>query len=130
GQALAGGQAEYVRVPFAHANLHPVTDAIADEQAIFVGDILATAFAAVRNAALQPGDSVGVLGCGPVGLLVIECARLVGAAKVFAIDRIDERLEHALRLGALPIDSKTNDPVEAIRTATGGRGPDAVIDCA
>ena len=130
GHELPGGQAEYVRVPVAHTNLHAVPHAVSDEQAIFVGDILATAYVAVRNAAVSPGDAVAVIGCGPVGLLVIECASLFGAAQVIAIDRVPQRLEQAGALGARAIDLGLADPVEAGRALVDGRGPDAVIDAA
>lgn len=130
GQEIPGGQAEYVRVPVAHTNLHPVPDAVSDEQAIFVGDILATAYIAVQNADLRPGDTVAVIGCGPVGLLVAECARLFGAVAVIVIDTVDQRLKQAQHDGALTINSSRKDPIAEARNLTEGRGPDAVVDAA
>jgi 2-desacetyl-2-hydroxyethyl bacteriochlorophyllide A dehydrogenase len=130
GQEIPGGQAEYVRVPAAHTNLHSVPNAVGDDQAIFVGDILATAYVAIQNADLRPGDIVAVIGCGPVGLLVAECARLFGAAAVIVIDTVDRRLEQAQREDALTINSSRTDPVAEARDLTEGRGPDAVVDAA
>lgn len=130
GEELSGGQAEYVRVPIADVNLHAIPDGVTDEQALFVGDIFVTAYAAARNAEVQPGDTVAVVGCGPVGLLTIMCADVFGAGHVFGIDRAPLRLEYVERLGAEPIDGTTSDPAAVVKQKTDGRGADAVIDCA
>ena len=130
GEELSGGQAEYVRVPIADVNLHPVPEGVSDEQALFVGDIFVTAYAAARNACVQPGDTVAIVGCGPVGLLTIMCADMFGAARIFGIDRAKLRLEYADRVGAEPLDTTAEDAAAIVKASTGGRGADAVIDCA
>jgi threonine dehydrogenase-like Zn-dependent dehydrogenase len=130
GEDLSGGQAEYVRVPVADTNLHAVPTGVTDEQALFVGDIFVTAYAAARNADVHPGDTVAVIGCGPVGLLAIMCADVFGAARIFGIDRAPLRLEYAERVGAEPLNSATEDAEAVVKAKTEGRGADAVIDCA
>ncbi|HVB54556.1 MAG TPA: alcohol dehydrogenase catalytic domain-containing protein, partial [Candidatus Acidoferrales bacterium] len=107
---LAGGQAEYVRVPLAEMTLSPIPDPMADEAALFTGDILATAYTACEESGMGPGDLVAVVGAGPVGLLTAACARLFGAARVYAVDPIAERRELARQQGAIPIDPDQGDP--------------------
>ncbi|MGH7777970.1 MAG: zinc-binding dehydrogenase [Candidatus Dormibacterales bacterium] len=124
-----GGQAEMVRVPFADRTLEPVPDSLADEEAIFVGDILATAMFGAERAQIAPGDSVAVIGAGPVGLLAVQCARLLGPARVYAVDMVDARLELARELGAIPVDARLRHPVEALKAETKDRGVDASIEC-
>jgi len=127
----AGGQAEFVRVPFADVGPVQVPDDLEDEQVLFLTDILPTAYMAAENCAIQPGDTVAIWGCGPVGLLTVRCALLLGAWKVIAIDRFPERLRAATRAGGnvetLNYEEET-DVVEALKYLTGGRGPDACID--
>lgn len=123
-----GGQAEYVRVPYADVNTFAVPDTLTDEQALFTGDILSTGFMAAENCGIRPGDMVAVWGCGPVGLFAMASAYLLGASRVFAIDRFDYRLQMAAAQNAIPIDYENTDALEALKEQTGGRGPDACID--
>ena len=125
---LAGGQAEYVRVPLAEMTLSPIPDPMADEAALFTGDILATAYTACEESGMGPGDLVAVVGAGPVGLLTAACARLFGAARVYAVDPIAERRELARQQGAIPIDPDQGDPVASLRHLTGGARADVVIE--
>lgn len=125
----AGGQAEYVRVPFADVGPIKVPDGLADEQVLFLSDILPTGYMAAENCQIRPGDTVAVWGCGPVGQLSIVSAYLLGAEKVIAIDRIPERLRMAAtKAKAVTLDYNEVDVTEALRELTGGRGPDACID--
>jgi threonine dehydrogenase-like Zn-dependent dehydrogenase len=125
----AGGQAEYVRVPFASVNTLKV-DGARDEQMLFLGDILPTAYMGADFCDIKPGDVVAVWGCGPVGQLAIASAKLLGAERVIAIDRFDYRLRMAKdRAGADDvIDYEQLDVEETLKEMTGGRGPDAAID--
>jgi len=125
----AGGQAEYVRVPFADVGPVKIENGLADEQVLFLSDILPTAYMAAENCDIQRGDTVAVWGCGPVGLLSQRCAYLLGAARVIAIDRFPERLRMAREIcGAETIDYTDGSVLEALKMMTGGRGPDACID--
>ena len=126
---LGGGQAEFVVVPNADNTMEPIPTGMNDEQAIFVGDILATGFFAAERAEIQPGDVTAVIGAGPVGLMATMCTQLFGPARVFVIDMVDSRLEVAQQLGGIPINSKKADPVQAIERATGGVGADSSIEC-
>jgi threonine dehydrogenase-like Zn-dependent dehydrogenase len=126
---LGGGQAEYVVVPNADNTMEPIPSGMSDEQAIFVGDILATGFFGAQRAEIKPGDVVAVVGAGPVGLMATMCAQLFGPARVFAIDMVDSRLEVAQELGAIPINTKGAHPVQTIEEATGGVGADSSIEC-
>jgi len=125
----AGGQAQYVRVPFADVGALPVPEDVSDEKALFLSDILPTGYMAAENCNIQSGDIVAVWGCGPVGLLAIKSAYLLGADRVIAIDRIEERLRMAERhCGAEVLNYESEDIVEKLKEMTGGRGPDACID--
>jgi threonine dehydrogenase-like Zn-dependent dehydrogenase len=125
----AGGQAEYVRVPFADVGPLKVPGALSDEQVLFLSDILPTGYMAAENCDIQPGDTIAVWGCGPVGLFAIASAQLLGAERVIAIDRFPERLRlAATRLGADTIDYSEENVLEGLKELTGGRGPDACID--
>lgn len=124
----AGGQAEYVRVPFADIGPVKVPDSLDDEKVLFLSDILPTGYMAAENCNIQPGDTVAVWGCGPVGLFAIQSARLLGAARVIGIDRFAERLELARQAGAETIDYDQEDVLTTLRDITGGRGPDSCID--
>ena len=126
---LGGGQAEYVVVPDADLNLAPIPEGVGDEQAIFVGDILSTGYFAAERAAIRPGDTVAVIGAGPVGLMAVMCAQLFGPARVFVVDMIDSRLELAQELGAVPIDSRAVNPEVEIQRHTAGAGADSVLEC-
>ncbi len=125
----AGGQAEYVRVPYADVGPLKVPEHLSDEQVLFLTDIFPTGYMAAENANIQAGDIVAVWGCGPVGQFAIQSARLLGAECVIAIDRIPERLQLAQRHGAEILNyADVDDVVGALKQLTGGRGPDACID--
>jgi threonine dehydrogenase-like Zn-dependent dehydrogenase len=125
----AGGQAEYVRVPFADVGPFKVPDELTDEQVLFLTDILPTGYMAAENCNIQPGDTVAVWGCGPVGLFAIKSAYLLGAERVIAIDRIPERLQMAQAYaGADVLNYEEVRIGEALKEMTGGRGPDSTID--
>jgi len=125
----AGGQAEYVRVPFADVGPYKVPDGLSDEQVLFLSDIFPTGYMAAENCSITPGDTVAVWGCGPVGQFCIASAWLLGAGRVIAIDREPERLQMAAaRNKAEVIDLTQADVYEKLKDMTGGRGPDACID--
>ena len=124
----AGGQAEYVRVPFADIGPIKVPDTLSDEQVLFLGDILPTGYMAAENCDIQPGDTVAIWGCGPVGQFAIKSALLLGATRVIAIDRFPERLRMAQRAGAETLNYDEVDTLSTLNELTGGRGPDACID--
>ncbi len=125
---LPGAQAEAITVPNADMNLWPSPSDLSDEQVLFLTDILPTGYYAAENASLKPGDTVVVIGCGPVGLAAISCAGLFGPSKILAVDRVDYRLAHAARLGAVPIAAGRHDVRKAVLEATDGRGAHAVIE--
>jgi threonine dehydrogenase-like Zn-dependent dehydrogenase len=125
----AGGQAEYVRVPFADVGPMKIPDDVRDEQVLFLSDIFPTGYMAAENCHIQRGDTVAVWGCGPVGQFAIRSAYMLGAEHVIAIDRLPERLHLAkTRGGATVLDYQEVNVSEALRDLTGGRGPDACID--
>jgi 2-desacetyl-2-hydroxyethyl bacteriochlorophyllide A dehydrogenase len=126
---LGGGQAEFVVVPNADQTMESIPDGMTDEQAIFVGDILATGFFGAERAEIKPGDVTVVVGAGPVGLMATMCAQLFGPSKTFVVDMVDSRLEVAQELGGIPINSKAVHPVKAVEDATGGVGADSSIEC-
>ena len=124
----AGGQAEYVRVPYSDVGPIVIPDGIDDDKVLFLSDILPTGWMAAENAGIEPGDTVAVWGCGPVGLFAIQSAFLMGAERVIAIDHFPRRLELAKRFGAEVIDFEQTKVLQALFDMTGGIGPDAVID--
>jgi len=125
----AGGQAEYVRVPFADSGPIKVPNGVSDEQVLFLSDILPTGYMAAENCNIKPGDTVAVWGCGPVGQFAIVSAYLLGAQRVIAIDRFPERLRMAQIQGkAVVLNYEQVDVFEALKDLTGGRGPDSCID--
>lgn len=125
----AGGQAEYVRVPFADVGPFKIENGFQDEQVLFLTDILPTGYMAAENGNIQPGDTVAVWGCGPVGQLAIQSAWTFNPARVIAIDRFPERLEMAQNYGrAEVINYEGLDVVETLKQMTGGMGPDVCID--
>ena len=125
----AGGQAEYVRVPFADVGAFKIPDGMSDEQALPCADIFATGFMGAELCNIKPGDIVAVWGCGPVGQFVIKSAFLLGAEQVIAIDNVPERLQLAAQAsGATPLNHDQVDLYDALTTMTGGRGPDACVD--
>lgn len=124
---LPGGQAEAAAVPAADTALLRVPDGISVEQAVLLTDILPTGYFGAKNADIRPGQSVAVIGLGPVGQCALQCAQLFGPARVFAIDRVPARLEAARSQGAIPIDA-AGDAHAEILEATDGQGVDAVIE--
>lgn len=125
---LQGCQAEYVRVPFAATNLIKLPDEVSDDQAILLSDIFPTAYFAADIAQVSPGKVVVVVGCGPVGQLAIMSSKILGAARIFAIDSIPSRLELARRQGAECINFNQEDPTEVIKELTKNSLADVVID--
>ena len=125
----AGGQAEYLRVVHAEANVLKVPDGMPDEQVLFLSDIFPTGFMAAENADIEPGDTVAVWGCGPVGQFAVQSAWMLGAGRVIAIDRVPERLRMAEKYGrAETINFDEVTVYEKLMEMTNGRGPDRVID--
>ena len=126
----AGGQAQYVRVPFADVGAVKIPSHVSDEQSLFLSDILPTGYMAAENCDIHHDDTIAVWGCGPVGQFAIQSARLLGASRVIAIDRFPERLQMAQQYGKADVINyeEVDDVVGALRDMTGGRGPDACID--
>lgn len=127
GTPIPGGQAEYVRVPYADVVLSRIPDVLTDEQALFVGDILTTGYTCAYEAGIAPGDTVAVIGCGPVGLFALMTAYLLGAECVIAIDPHPGRRTFARKLGGYPL-APDDALAEYVRELTGGRGVDAVME--
>jgi threonine dehydrogenase-like Zn-dependent dehydrogenase len=124
-----GGQAEYARVPFADVGPLVVDDDLTDEQVLFLSDILPTGYMGAELCDIQPGDVVAVWGAGPVGMLAMASARLLGAERVIAIDRFPYRLRRAAEhTGAEPVNYEETDVADALQWLTAGRGPDRCID--
>ncbi|RZS78965.1 zinc-dependent alcohol dehydrogenase [Pigmentiphaga kullae] len=124
----AGGQAEYVRVPHADTTHIKVPTGLADEQVLFLGDILPTGWQAAAQCDIQPTDTVAIWGAGPVGLMAMRSAQLQGARQVVVIDHIPERLAMVAQAGATPIDFDQESVVDRLRDLTGGKGPEKCID--
>ncbi|HEX2911290.1 MAG TPA: zinc-dependent alcohol dehydrogenase [Chloroflexia bacterium] len=125
---FAGGQAQYVRVPYADVGTIKIPPEVTDDQALFLSDIYPTGYMAAENCDIEPGDTIAVWGCGPVGQFAIRSAFLLGAERVIAIDRFDYRLRMARQAGAETINYEEVDALETLKEMTGGRGPDACID--
>jgi threonine dehydrogenase-like Zn-dependent dehydrogenase len=125
---LAGGQAEAVAVPAADASVLAIPEGMTDEQAVLLTDILPTGFLGARRADISPGDTVVVIGLGPVGVFALQCAQLYGPARVLAVDMVPDRLARAEQLGAEPIDASDGGTIAAVLEATGGHGAEAVIE--
>jgi 2-desacetyl-2-hydroxyethyl bacteriochlorophyllide A dehydrogenase len=125
---LQGAQAEMLVCPWANVDLRKVPEGMTNDVALFAGDVMGTGYHAVANAGLKAGDSVAILGLGPVGLCAVQAALASGAVQVFAIDTVAERLEMARSFGATPIHLTEEDPKKTIRAATGGVGVDIAVD--
>ncbi|HEX8466084.1 MAG TPA: zinc-dependent alcohol dehydrogenase [Abditibacterium sp.] len=123
-----GLQAEKARIPFAHTTMVKLPDEVSDEQAILISDIFPTAYFGADLADIEPGKTVAVFGCGPVGQFVIASCKLMGAGRIFAIDREPSRLEMARAQGAEVINFEKEHPVETLKRLTGGIGVDRAID--
>ena len=124
----SGGQAEYVRVPFADTTHIKVPESLTDEQVLFLGDIFPTGWQAAAQCDIEPTDTVAIWGCGPVGQFTIRSAILLGAKQVIAIDRVPERLVMAQSAGATTINFETESVVERLNDLTQGKGPEKCID--
>lgn len=125
---FAGGQAEYMRVPFADVGPIRVPEGLTDDQVLFLSDIFPTGYMAADFCNIQPGDTIAIWGCGPVGQMAIRSCFLLGAERVIAIDTVPERLAMARASGAMTLDFMEEDIYERIRDLTNGRGADACID--
>ncbi|MDQ4040755.1 MAG: alcohol dehydrogenase catalytic domain-containing protein [Actinomycetota bacterium] len=125
---LQGAQADRVLVPNADMTLRPVPDGLDDDVALFAGDVMNTGVFAVRSAQVAPGDSVAILGMGPVGLCAVQAARHAGAETVLAVDAVQDRLEMARTFGAIPVHLTEHDPRAEVKRHTEGRGTDVGIE--
>ena len=125
---FAGGQAEYVRVPFADIGTVKIENGFSDEQVLFLSDIFPTGYMAAEQCNIQSGDTVAIWGCGPVGQFAIRSCFMLGAERVIAIDRFPERLRMAREGGADTIDYEETDAYDMLMQLTGGRGPDSCMD--
>lgn len=124
----AGGQAEYLRVPFADTTHLKVPEGIPDEKLLFLSDIFPTGWQAAVQCDIQPTDTVAIWGCGPVGQMTIRSAILLGAKQVVAIDRLPERLSMAAAAGAITINFEEESVIERLNDLTRGKGPEKCID--
>ncbi|MCG7361738.1 glutathione-dependent formaldehyde dehydrogenase [Roseomonas sp. ACRSG] len=125
---FAGGQAEYMRVPYADVGPIKVPDGLTDEQVLFLSDIFPTGYMAADYCNLKGGETVAIWGCGPVGQFAIRSAFMLGAERVIAIDTVPERMAMARAAGAIVLDFKEEDVYDRIMALTNGRGADACID--
>ena len=132
GCRIDGGQAEYVRIPFADNGLTVIPDHVSDEQALFNGDILSTGYWAAKIGEIKPADTVAVIGAGPTGLCTMMCARLYTPARIIAIDTDEYRLNLAKEKGLADITlvPGRDDPEKVIKELTDGRGADTVFEVA
>ena len=125
----AGGQAEYVRVPYADVAPIKIPNGLSDEQALFLGDIFPTGWQAAVQCDIEPTDTVAIWGCGPVGQFAIRSAIMLGAERVVAIEEVPERLAMAEAAGAITINFATESVIERLNELTKGKGPEKCIDC-
>jgi threonine dehydrogenase-like Zn-dependent dehydrogenase len=124
-----GGQAQYLRVPYAEIGPIKIPDGLPDEKVLFLSDIFPTGYMAAENAQIEPGDTVAVWGCGPVGQFAMQSAWMLGAGRVIGIDRVPERLRMAEQVSKAEIINFDNDKVyDRLMEMTKGRGPDRCID--
>ena len=129
GNSIDGCQAEYVRVPYAQANLAAIPDDMTDEQCILLADIASTGISAAERADVTIGETVAVFAQGPIGLCATAGARLMGASLVIGVDSLENRLHMSTRMGAdVAIDYTDQDPIAEIKRLTGGRGVDVAIE--
>jgi alcohol dehydrogenase len=129
GHLVDGTQAQYVRAPFADTSLYPLPENVTDESALLLADILPTSYeVGVLNGKVSPGDTVVVVGAGPIGLAAITTARLFSPSRIIAIDKAKTRLDAALEFGATEAISVDEDPVAALRQIGDGLGADTVIE--
>ncbi|HEY3726452.1 MAG TPA: alcohol dehydrogenase catalytic domain-containing protein [Solirubrobacteraceae bacterium] len=126
--SLPGTQADRALVPMANLTLRRVPDSVSDDVALFAGDVMGTGYHAVSESGVKPGDSVAVLGLGPVGLCAVQVAIAAGAGPVLAVDSVAQRLDVARTLGATAVHLTEESPRDVARSLTEGRGVDAAID--
>ncbi len=126
--SLQGAQADQVLVPHADLTLRRVPEGMSDDAALFAGDVMGTGYHSIAHAEMKPGDSVAVLGLGPVGLCAVQAARAAGAARVIAIDTVEDRLEMARSFGAIPVHLTEGDPRGEVKNLTEKRGVDVTVD--
>ncbi|NDV86001.1 alcohol dehydrogenase catalytic domain-containing protein [Aurantimonas aggregata] len=124
----SGGQAEYVRVPYADVGPVVIPNGMSDEEVLFLGDILPTGWQAAANCDIEPTDTVAIWGAGPVGLFAMQSAMIMGAKQVVVIDEVPERLAMAEAKGAITINFQNESVVERLNELTGGKGPEKCID--
>lgn len=125
--SLQGVQAEYAMVPVADFGLAKIPDGVSEDQALMLTDNLPTAWFGLKNAEIQPGDRVAIVGCGPIGLMAVQGAFVMGASEVFAVDLVADRREMAAGFGAIAVDA--GEAVELIGEQTKGRMADRVVEC-
>jgi 2-desacetyl-2-hydroxyethyl bacteriochlorophyllide A dehydrogenase len=125
---LQGAQAEQLLVPRANLTLRRVPEGMSDDVALFAGDVMGTGYHAIAHAGMRSGDTVAVLGLGPVGLCAVQAALAGGATRVFAIDTVEQRLAMAGKFGATPLHLAEQDPKREVRSATDGLGVDVAVD--
>lgn len=125
---LQGSQAEQVLVPSANLTLRRVPEGMSDDVALFAGDVMGTGYHAITAGGLQPGDTAAVLGLGPVGLCAVQAARAAGAARIVAVDSVEDRLRMAESFGATPVHLTEDDPRAVVKSLTDGRGVDLAVD--
>lgn len=132
GCRVDGGQAEYARIPYADNGLTKIPDAVSDDAALLVGDVLSTGYWAAQIAELRPAETIAVIGAGPTGLCTAMCAALYSPAKIVMIDLSNDRLAFAKKLGLadVTVNPREEDPESAVRALTGGRGADKVFEVA
>lgn len=131
GCRIDGGQAAYVRVPFAQNGLNHIPDGLTDEQVLFTGDLLATGYWAAKISEIQSGDTVAILGAGPTGLCTLQCVRLYHPGHIVVIDPDTERLQLAKQMGAdFVVDPTKEEPTFLLHSLTDGRGADVVLEVA
>lgn len=130
GYMIDGCQAEYIRVPRANMGLFPIPESLTGEDVLFVGDILSTGYFSAENARIEPGDTVAVMGCGPVGMCAMACARLWSPSLLIAVDVNEDRMNLALKQGIadVAVNPMEVNAAERIRELTGGRGADRTIE--
>jgi len=124
----AGGQAQYVRVPFADVGPIKIPQSLRDDQVVFLSDIFPTGYMAAENCNIKPGDTIAIWGCGPIGQFAIRSAFMLGAGRVIAIDHVPERLQMAREGGAETLNFDDVNVLDALREMTGSKGPDACMD--
>jgi 2-desacetyl-2-hydroxyethyl bacteriochlorophyllide A dehydrogenase len=126
--ALQGTQAEQALIPNADLTLRMVPDGVPDDIALFAGDVMGTGYHAIAEGEVRPGDSVAVMGLGPVGLCAVQAAVAAGAGPVLAVDTVEDRLDVAKQFGALPVHLTEQSPRDVVKELTGGRGIDLAVD--